>query len=192
MIFGDDWSFVQNPKAASSAVTDALLPFTAPQHVHAFPDGKPSKHYLPRSGCVPLKRHRLGVVRNPYDRLVSAWSYRRERDPDVPDFRTWVLHDEWKIGARPRQIDFLRTPQIEWLAGCNKVFRFEDLNAEFARWSYKHLGREIRLERLNPSVRSGGFVGYYIGDGPGGFDTELIDEVRRRFWFDFEIWKYPL
>jgi hypothetical protein len=190
VIFGKDWSFVQNPRAASSAVTDALLPFTNPQHPRDLPAGKPSKHFIPRAGIVPLKLHRLGVVRNPYDRLVSAWCYLRQRR-SLPDFRTWVLHDEWKVGARPCEVDFLRTPQIEWLAGCNKVFRFETLNEEFDKWALWHLDRPATLARTNQSPRSGGHAAYYLRD-TGGFDTELIDEVRRRFWFDFEIWGYKL
>lgn len=189
MIFGADWSFVQNPKAASSSLTHALLPFCEPQHPRDFPDGKPSKHDIPHPGAVPLKRHRLGVVRNPYDRMVSAWSYCRDRThPGVP-FRDFVMHDTWMIGKKPRLIDFLRTPQMAWLVGCNRVLRFEDLDNEFDRWSYEVLGQSVRIPRTNASTRSGGWSAYYIADG-GGLDMELIETVRRRFHVDFEVWGY--
>lgn len=190
MIFGSDWSFVQNPHAASSSVTAALAPYIERGASCGRTDEPMRKHEIPRAGAVPLKRHRLGVVRNPYDRLVSVWSFCREHTHPGVSFRNFVLHDEWKIGPSSRAIDVLRTPQMAWLVGCNKVLRFENLNDEFARWSEAQLGRRLDLPRLNRSARSGGFSAYYLTDDGTGFDTELIDAVRSRFWFDFEVWRY--
>jgi hypothetical protein len=196
MIFGDHWSFVQNPKAASSAATDALLPFCRPQHPRAFPDGKPSKHHIPRAGAVPLKVHRAGIVRNPYDRMVSAWTYLQERAPEKwgdVSFREFVLDPDcvfW-IGQKPRPIPFQRTPQLSWLVGCNAVLRFEDLGTGFRRWTERAIGQTVDIPRTNETRgRSRGYAGYYIAENGKGLDTALIERVRSDFHFDFEVWGY--
>lgn len=193
MIFGNNWSFVQNPKAASSAVTDALLPFCRPVPPSLLPDGKFSKHDIPRPGTYPRKEFRLGIVRNPYDRLVSAWAYLVHRQPETwgnVSFREFVLDRQWMIGRAPRLIDFCRTPQTAWLADCNYVLRFERLNTDFAEWSMRAIGRRVNLGHTNPSPRSGGFAGYYMITNGGGLDHEMLDVVRSRFEFDIKLWGY--
>jgi hypothetical protein len=196
MIFGERFCFVQNPKAASSAVTDALLPYCAPVPPSQLPDGRPSKHAIPVPGVHPYRDFRIGVVRNPFDRLVSAWCYVRDRAPNdpaaqAPTFRDFALDPAfaWRIGASPRRIDFQRTPQIAWLGCCNVVFRYETLGGEFPPWVERNLGGRPQLQHTNRSPRSGGYAAYYMG-ADGLPDWDLIKAVRERFHYDFEVWSY--
>lgn len=188
MIFGPDWSFVQNPKAGSSAITDALLPFCAPLGVHE-PRGW-SKHDIPTPGRVPYRTHRLGVVRNPFDRLVSAWSYYcslPRRDPVT--FRRFVLDSHWYIGRRPFLIDFCSTPQTAWLLSCTDILRHETLGEDFPLWASRVLGHWLKPEHSNASPRSGGYAAYYLDDD-GKLDDELISTVYRRFGIDCREFHY--
>lgn len=192
MIFGPDWSFVQNPKTASSAITDALGPYTVPVPPGELPDGFPTKHDFYVPGHMPQRKFRLGVVRNPFDRMVSAWSYMRQRRPDtwgLVSFREFVLDAGWLIGRKPYLVEFQTTPQIMWLAGCNCILRYEHLGPEFERWAEAVLGERVDLPRTNTSERSGGYPAYYIKEG-GGWDEAVIETVRSNFKLDLEAFGY--
>ena len=192
MIFGPDWSFIEVPKNASSAIGDALLPHCAPVHPRLLPDGKLSKHEIPRPGSVPRMPYRLGVVRNPWDRMISGWSYYNDRHPEaMVSLRDFVLDPScvWNIGRKPGLIPFQTTPQTAWLYGCNHVLRYELLSIEFAQWSEKVIGHPLTLPRTNASSRSGGYMGYYTDDR-GKFDLGLIDAVADMFAIDCEVFGY--
>lgn len=193
MIFGPDWSFVQNPKAASSSITDALLPHCAPVHPGNLPLGKPSKHDIPHPGAAPFMPHRLGVVRNPWDRLVSAWCYLQERRPKnwTPvGFREFVMGPGgWYVGRAPALVNFCRVPQSAWLWYCSEVIAFEHLSFTFGRWSKLVIGHEIQLPRTNRSERSGGYIGYYTRED-GSIDQELVDFVQDIFAYDVKAFGY--
>ena len=192
MIFGKDWAFVQNPKAASSSVGDCLLPYVEPVPPQQLPDGKPGKHAPYSPAAHPWRPHRLGVVRNPWDRMVSGWAYICERKPTWRgiSFREFVLDRHWTIGiGGNRSIEFQRTPQMAWLAYCNEVLRAENLAVEFDHWAQAVLGESMRPPVTNTSARSGGYVGYYLTPG-GGYDEELIEAVRDWHTMDLEAFDY--
>ena len=184
MIFGENWSFVQNPKAASSSVAEALLPFCAPVPPKQIPFGFPTKHDFPTPGRVPHREHRLGVVRNPFDRMVSAYCYIKERRPE--DFGSLSFEDfvfsNWNIGSRPGRVNFCTTPQVAWLHSCNVVLRIERLSYDLNLWSNRVLGCTLVPPRTNTSARSGGWAGYYTPKA-----RARVEEV---FAMDIELFGY--
>jgi len=113
---------------------------------------------------------RFTIVRNPWDRLLSAWALARAgkgldgrvfvNNPDhyqvaeAATFERFVL--EWLPARNPGKLDPLFRKQCGFLedeAGAiafDHVGRVEDL-AKTEQWLSSHLQREIRLPRFNQS-----------------------------------------
>lgn len=151
MIVGDSFIFIHNPKTGGSSIRGALLPQygrTDKQHAGLFP---------PRGyQSIP---HRIAVVRNPYDRIVSGYEFsQKKKDPkDKTPFDEWVLSDEpWMIGP----FDFCRVPQSYWTWGCNRILRFERLEQQFNEVMYE-FNIDVKLPHLNQSKRGRDFRSYY-------------------------------
>ena len=182
MLYGPDWIFIQNPKAASSSVTDALMPYSAP-----VPTGypRPSKHDLFDPSVHAYKPIRLGIMRNPWDRMFSAWCYVRKRLGVTCTLDDFVLnpHEVWCIGKRPNLIQFQLTPQYVWLHGCTTVLRFEHLNDHFGYWTRTFIGPALTLDKTNASERPPGTYHDY-------YSPASRDRVAKLFKDDLEMWPY--
>lgn len=142
MIGGHDWVFVENPKTGTRSAFDALTRAGAerlgPTHATLMtlqmPGDKTYKNY----------RIRAVVVRNPWDRMVSAWAHRCK--DSGPNFGTWLENDLWEAGVG---LDLLRCPQTCWSWQCTHVLRFENLQEDFASLT-KELGfGELQLPHKN-------------------------------------------
>ena len=108
MIEGPDWLFVENPKTGSSAMSRALR--------YMGGEVTKTKHQtLMDSQTAAGKTHKFCFVRNPWDRMVSAWAY-NTKGKDL-SFEDWLTGDRWDAGIG---FDIKRCPQICWAFRCSK------------------------------------------------------------------------
>jgi len=70
------------------------------------------------------------VVRNPYERIISAYRWRYARASEsgeyVPPFKLWLFFKFWRSGIDPRIDDNFYLAQSDFISERTKVFRFED------------------------------------------------------------------
>lgn len=131
------------------------------------------REMIPLMSLMLLALPRFAIVRNPWDRAVSAWSFARSgggvdgivrmRSPhryQVPAFRTFehFVHD-WLEPAQPGKIDGMFRPQSEFLHDADgqltldHLGRFEDLNATEC-WLRKHNPAFPPIPHLNAAGRA--------------------------------------
>lgn len=159
---------VENPKCASTSLRWAFREL----------GGEPilQKH----SRLVELEdrddyRHKVCVVRNPWDRMVSAWSYAGKNY----EFEEWLTDQEpWANYG----IDMKRTPQIAWSFRCNHTVKYEYLEESWPKLLermqlpfvplpkrntsehkpyqeyYNDRTREIVADRFGPDIKQFGYT----------------------------------
>lgn len=160
MMVGASFIFVENPKAASRSVSDALrhvADYDASSHVHS-PDVPPTDKLI------------VGVVRHPFDRIVSGWRYFCRWRREVSLIAYLGMDSDDLLG-----VPFQHWPQGRWLDRCHVVLRFERLALEFRRVF------GLDLPHMNTSDR-----GHYRDH----FDTRTRRIVEKRFAADFARWGY--
>lgn len=188
--------YVHIPKAAGNSICRTIY-----QINHGLGHDK-ARHY---AGVDPRRfesSFKFSFVRNPYDRLVSAFHYLKGqpfgwndahfRDEYLSPYSTFedfvlALDDDrcWELISRWTHF----TPQIEFVCGEDRrvivdfVGRFEQLDQD-VMYVTEQLGLEASpLERVNVSKR-GDWMDYY---------TERAQRiVMRRFRSDFEVFGYPM
>lgn len=153
------------PRTAGTSISIALY-------------GMPINHFSVRE-MIPLlpptlsATPRFAIVRNPWDRAVSAWSYARngggvdgigwvrsQHQYRVPAFRTFehFIHD-WLAPAQPEKIDGIFQPQSDFLCdtdgqiSLDHLGRFEDLKAT-ERWIGTHNPAAQPIPHLNATKRA--------------------------------------
>lgn len=141
---GDEFIFIENPKTASSSIRTALKPHASPllaKHNNLFSDT-----------IIPRKRHRICVVRNPWDRMVSGYHHDASPDlgrGDIQDrFEKWLTGEVWITGPG---VDFKRTSQKFWTHKCNQVLRFENLGRDAQR-AFRTLGIDLFLPHKKKTI----------------------------------------
>lgn len=86
-------------------------------------------HFAPRGRDPGTK---ICIVRNPYDRLVSQYFFLKahpymkdwkNRDYDTSSFENWIYNGVWGHAYWP--------PQHYYIAECDIVIRYENLESEF-------------------------------------------------------------
>ena len=136
--------------------------------------------------------YKFTLVRNPWDKVVSHYEYRRKRNKTEVASRN-ISFSEWvKKTYGPEKDTFYYNnpkafqPQVEWLKddeGSIKidfVGKFESINEDFEQ--IKHaIGLDVELPHLNASKRAG-YQSYY--------DDETRDIVARWFREDIEQFGY--
>lgn len=176
--------FIHVPRTAGSSIADALY-------------GRSVGHFTARDLVVAPKDvqalARFGIVRNPWDRLVSAWSLAKQgvsRDGKVivrnacqyavPEFATFdSFVRNWLAPRDLHSLDGIFRPQIDYLAGrqgavvLDHLGRFEDL-AETYRWLEAQAGLNLSLRTIAASERSA-YAGYY---------TDTTREIAARLYAD--------
>jgi chondroitin 4-sulfotransferase 11 len=188
-------AFIHVPKAAGTSISHALYGrFTG--HVRAVDVlrwGSSAVNSLPR----------VAVVRNPWDRLVSAYRFIKRGGgvggPDaggvwrpeqyqIPEFETFERFvNDWLAPRNPRTLDFVFQPQSDFF--CDKrgqvavdhLGRFEDIENTHA-----YLREKVpTLPPLRRSNRSGEPVDYRTFYTP-----ELADRIRKIYTEDIELLGY--
>ncbi|MFC3175051.1 sulfotransferase family 2 domain-containing protein [Novosphingobium bradum] len=145
---------------------------------------------------------RFSVVRNPWDRLVSAWSFARAGGGDsevgtirihrpaqyaVPQFATFARFvEEWLDQREPGRIDGVFRPQHGYLLDAGgamdftHVGRLENIGQTEA-WLSATLGRPIAFQPQNEAPRTD-YRAYYT--------PRLRDIVARIYARDIELLGY--
>lgn len=137
--------------------------------------------------------YKFAVCRNPYDWLVSVYSYSKnmlEQKSDVfldmqkivkdcQDFSDFVI---WaKQGKRTFQKKFLSDQ--DGILLVDKLIRFENINSDFAEVC-EHLSLNIDLPKQNHSRRKQAFTSYYT--------KEEALQIHEAFKEDFEFLGYEM
>lgn len=126
MIETSDWVFNLNPKTGTTSITHMLRDSGYEAD---------AGHATYQIKEAPYKRH-YTVVRNPFDRMVSAFHYwnARDRYSDFHEFFTGPA----KFVVNGCMIDILRTDQSYWYGNCKpyetNVLRYENLVQDFNRF----------------------------------------------------------
>lgn len=128
--------------------------------------------------------YKFAVVRNPYERAVSAYRFRKEgvRADEGLTFRHFTLMlDEWNEDRQIRpQSDFLFDEG--GMPIVDTVLRFERLNDGFAQVSERIFGRPILLPHVNKSTSA---------VPSEASDPEVRQALYKFYERDFDLFKYP-
>lgn len=136
--------------------------------------------------------YKFTVVRNPWDKVVSHYEYRRKKNKTEIAKRGISFSDWVKMTYGQEKDPFYYNnprsfqPQVEWLkdtegrVSMDYIIRFEAINTGFEHVR-RHIGLEAPLPHLNASHRAG-YQSYY--------DDETRDIVAHWFREDIETFAY--
>ena len=161
--------------------------------------GLPIKHHQTAREVIATigkdkwnKAYRFTLVRNPWDKVVSHYEYRRKKNKTEVASRN-ISFSEWvrkTYGPQkdPVLYDNPRSfqPQVEWLKDDEGVInidfigKFETINEDFDQIKAA-IGLDAELPHLNASRRAG-YQSYY--------DDETREIVAEWFWEDIEVFGY--
>jgi len=138
------------------------------------------------------KAYKFTLVRNPWDKVVSHYEYRRKRNKTEVATRN-ISFTEWvKKTYGPDKDPFFYNnpkafqPQVEWLkddegkVSIDFIGKFETINKDFDQIK-SVIGLEAELPHLNASKRAG-YQSYY--------DEETREIVAQWFHEDIETFGY--
>jgi hypothetical protein len=183
--------FIHIPKAAGISIANAIY-------------GRSVGHY-PASTFVSISHKHFEELftftftRNPWDRLVSAYSFVRQNGTDLvkplasdvyrsdvfSNFRSFVI--DWLRHQDLLSLDCVFWPQAHYVCdGAGKVMldhvgRLENIAMDIGPVEDR-LGRAIELPRLNSSKRRPSYRDYY--------DDELADVVASIYSRDIKLFGY--
>ena len=137
--------------------------------------------------------YKFTFVRNPWDKVVSHYEYRRKRNKTEVATRG-ISFSEWvKKTYGPEKDPFYYNnqrafqAQVEWLKNdegeidIDYIGKFESINEDFDR--IKHaIGIDAELPHLNATSKRGGYQGYY--------NDETRQIVAEWFREDIEVFGY--
>ena len=138
------------------------------------------------------KAYKFTLVRNPWDKVVSHYEYRRKRNKTEVASRNISFSDWVKKTYGPEKDPFYFNnprafqPQVEWLKNnegridIDFIGKFESINDDFDQIK-STIGLEAELPHLNASTRAG-YQSYY--------DDETREIVAHWFREDIEAFEY--
>lgn len=193
-----DLVFLAYNKAGSSSIEAALRPArSATWEAYARAGHRVLRHSGPwkHMGVSEFERlfarrsrvlgmHRVAVTRNPFDRMVSVYSYQRQSGPDRHpkaahlSFRDYVLAGG-SGSAMTRFSDFARQRDGAW--GVDTVLRVESLDADFRALCAARGLDGVDLPHRNRSARP---------DHRELYDDETRTLVAQHFALDIERFGY--
>lgn len=181
-----DFIFVHINKTAGSSIEEAL--------------GLRFRHRTARQiiGEIGLEKWRncftFAVVRNPWDKVLSHYSYRVQTDQTgmgdgCVGFSEWVREAYGKRNPRFYDKPMMFMPQADWISDVegrilvNFVAHFENLQADFDNVCAR-IGRDPVMLPHRKQSRHGDYRGYYDAESRG----IVADWFRRdleQFEYDF-------
>ena len=171
--------FIHQRKVAGTSIITALGHSPDKPEWHRFNDGVLSPDWAGRDTGYFV----FSAIRNPFDRLISAWKYLScTRDRQLLD----CLRNPPREGADYRhftrpQIDILRDPETGRLI-IDDLIRFEGLQRDFDRVCDRMGTASQQLPHLNTTLRSRTYKDY--------FDTETHQLAERMFAEDIAMFNY--
>ncbi len=191
-----NYIFVHNPKAAGRSIRAAIgydEPLPSPvSHVPLYAIDDWEQYFT------------FGFVRNPWDRLVSYYSYLCQKPDSVDNenydreqlksfgFNKWITdsrmilfgddHPDVKIG---KMKSVQARSQMWWLTGCNFIGKVENLEEDLNAAAYWG-GFEIKnpLKNLNLTVHK--HYSKYYDQNSIGFVKKYFEEEIDRFGYTFK------
>ena len=165
----------QDP-ALGPAVLDHML---AREHVE-------HRHVTPEQYRTYFK---FSVVRNPWDRLVSAYKFSQERRPHLRG----IPFAAFVEGRLPPDLRLARHLVPQWAFVCDTdgamlvdaVLRFETLERDFAMVSRRMFGRPVALEHTNRSADRRDYREFYT-DAAAALVAERYRHDIDRFGYRFD------
>ena len=171
------WLYVNNPKTGSQCISQALYQVRGTEQVgihHSFlMDGRQHREY----------KAKLTSVRNPWDRMVSAWAFHTGRRGKRPVEKGQTF-EEWLIDPKPWQlcgVDMKRTPQVAWAHQTKFQIRFEYMQS-----SFEEACRVFGIDAPALVTQNESCHDYYRDY----YSTKLRDIVADRFAPDIAEWGY--
>lgn len=179
--------FIHIPKAAGSSIISSGVEEVYGHVGYTW--------YMDRNKKYFDEFHKFTIVRNPWDRLVSAYSYLSHGNANAMDklwakknikrmsfdefIRTWLTEENAKswIHFIP-QADFIYSNDNQLM--MDYVGRFESLSEDFKAIS-KKLSLPSELQKINPSQRDN-YQTYY--------STKTRDIVQRVYKRDIDLLEY--
>ena len=120
--------------------------------------------------------HWFTVVRNPYDRMVSEYKWRKMRGQFIGSFKRYL-----EVGPRTEKEARHWEPQYRFTEGVDlKILRFEDRDA-INEHVFALCGQ--KMPHKNKAADRTDYKDFY--------DAEKTAIVRRLFEADFDIFGYP-
>jgi hypothetical protein len=182
--------FIHVPKSAGTSINYALYGRTLGHYTYA--------EVYERWPCVLEQCYVFSVVRDPYDRLVSAYKFARAgvtKDMGISNpgfyqthefrsFRSFVV--EWLVYQDLNTVDHVFRPQYLYLCVSDKVMvdhvcRLENLSKDLEVVQEK-MGRILTVEERNVTSSGENYANYY--------DDELYSVVYKLYEKDFLIFNY--
>ena len=181
--FFADFVFIHINKTGGSSIEKALkLPF----------EHKTALETIDHLGWERWnKRFSFTVIRNPFDKVLSHYTYRVETNQTelgnrTISFRDWVRLTYGEQDATYYDKPKFFMPQHDWISDesgnilVDKIYRFESLNDDFRRIC-ENLGRTATLPHVKASKR---------GDYRDYYDTDTIDIISDWFKKDLDCFNY--
>lgn len=173
--------FVHVPKTAGTSIKETIGTFNNNLGYHARPAEIKSKH--PNAW---KNYHKFTVVRNPFDRVYSIYSYYRmgkkitlvDKNKLPKTFKEFVTDlDKYlkMLGLDYNQFDYIGDE-------INQILKFETLNKDFADLCNKLGIKGKRLRRDRPSTRQKDYHDVY--------DDEMVQIVSEYFKTDIKEFNY--
>lgn len=201
-VVGSDFIFIHVPKCAGKAISKRLGGVTSGVPGHA-----PLSYF---SESERKGKFSFGFVRNPWDRMVSAYVFITTKRPRPFDnaahreiatrigFKRWLMETEFyyrqeSTTASATLPPFQRRSQMFWLEGCDFIGKTENIDEDFrfiesrieraGSWQYR-LRYRGPIERRN-STRRATYLSYY-DDESRDFVTHHAAREIAMFNYRFE------
>lgn len=147
----------------------------SPQHFHR----EIYEQLIPRSACD----YAFAIVRNPYDRLLSEYSWNQKQGSGLLPFSSWWRLYSRKMKADKFILDNHLRKQVEFLSDDLEVFRFENGIAGITNIVSERLGLPPpdAVPHRNRSEPT-----------PITVDKQTIESIRDFYADDFELLRYSI
>lgn len=189
--------FIQVPKSGSQSITEALKKTTTKDKIERIKLGNShmtlkeliSKNYLDMKLLTTF-----GVARNPYIRCVSMYkhfksktklekhygqNWKRVKNQCFKDLVTFLEEFDYRWGNNGCSI---RTPQVEWIKGCDFRGKIEDIDS-IQRFIAEHTGITPDIPYINAQNLSSSFYKSY-------YNADAKKTVEKFFGNDIEEFGY--
>ena len=189
-----DFIFIHIPKSGGTALRTALgYSKTGRQHLPWYVYYSANPNFFERS-------FKFAIVRNPWDRAVSAYHYLAQGGNGTTDSRLTNEISKYKdfsdfvlsgLSKGTFRSNLMFLPQSNFIVDGESeikvdfVGRLENLNEDFQQISKRLSFSAQPISHINKSSRSGGYRQYYLNDDVVTAIMEIYQQDIRTFGYSF-------